>query len=254
MNSQRKTDSFYDHRERYEQTPDRYNEIASNKSVRTLLISLGKEWKKNLQAINYVDVGCSGGKGTQEFALFLKEITGLSVKVAGADVSKECKLSCESKGIDFSCIDFNSEALPFRDCQVITVFETIEHIFNTDFLIESVHQCLSKDGILLITTLNVVCWKNRILVPLGIQPFNTEVSMNKLSYGYRINSLRRRIDLWKPAGHIRPFTLYSLCDLLQDNGFRIVKSFGLENWASFKILEKLSKNMCTGMLVIAKPA
>jgi hypothetical protein len=107
---------------------------------------------------------------------------------------------------------------------------------------------------LLITTLNVVCWKNRILVPLGIQPFNTEVSTQKLSYGYRFGSLKQRMDTWKPAGHIRPFTIYSLCDLIQDNGFQVINSFGLENWKSFKFLEKLSKNMCTGMLVIAKPS
>ncbi len=62
------------------------------------------------------------------------------------------------------------------------------------------------------------------------------------------------METWPPAGHIRPFTLHSLRDMLEDNGFTIVKSFGLENWRSLKFLEHISKNMCTGMLVIAKPA
>ena len=104
----------------------------------------------------------------------------------------------------------------------------------------------------MITTLNVVCWKNRILVPLGIQPINTEVSTRKLSYGYRLAGLKRRVDAWKPAGHIRPFTLHSLGDMLLDNGFAVVASYGLENWRAFKFLERIAKNMCTGILVIGQ--
>jgi SAM-dependent methyltransferase len=216
-------------------------------------VSLSSEWRKKRQTIIYADIGCGSGDGTIKFAQFIRNITGLWVKAAGADASEDCRIPCESKGIEFSSVDFNFEQLPFKDCQVITLFETVEHIFNTDLLISSLRKSISKDGVLLVTTLNVVCWKNRILVPLGIQPFNTEVSAEKLSYGYRIGSLKNRMETWKPAGHIRPFTLYSLCDLLEDNGFEVLKSYGLENWRGFKFLERLSKNMCTGMLVIARP-
>ena len=252
MVSQQGTECFYNHRERFEQTPDRYGELISKKPVIQLFSSLARDWKKNRESIKYLDIGCGSGKGTRKFAQFIQETSGISVEAVGADASRECQNACESEGIKFSCLDFNSDSLFPKDCQVVTVFETIEHIFNTDFLLTSIRKSISADGILLITTLNVVCWKNRILVPLGIQPFNTEVSTKKLSYGYRLDSLKHRMDTWKPAGHIRPFTIYSLCDLLQDNGFQVINSFGLENWKGFKFLEKLSKNMCTGMLVIAK--
>jgi 2-polyprenyl-3-methyl-5-hydroxy-6-metoxy-1,4-benzoquinol methylase len=248
-----KSDPFWNQRERYEQTPDRYSELTAIKPVRKLFTSLGNQWRSTRKEITYVDIGCGNGNGTQRFSLFLKETTGMPIKTAGADASKDCQSLCESKGIEFSCIDFNSEMLPYKKCQVVTLFETIEHIFSTDFLLNSIRQSISSDGVLLVTTLNVVCWKNRILVPLGIQPFNTEVSTKKLSYGYRVDSLKRRMEIWEPAGHIRPFTIYSLRDLLEDNGFSVCNVFGLENWRAFRFLEKLSKNMCTGMLVVAKP-
>jgi len=254
MNNKQKSDYLWDRRERYEQTPDRYSELISMKPVIEIFSSLGGNWKKSREVINYVDIGCGNGSGTQKFAVFLEKITGMSITTNGADASIECQKPCENRGINFFCLDLNSGTLPFRDFQVVTLFETIEHIFNTDFLLNSIRDSISRDGVLLITTLNVVCWKNRILVPLGIQPFNTEVSTQKLSYGYRISSLKKRMETWKPAGHIRPFTIYSLCDLLEDNGFEVIDSFGLENWRGFKFLEKISKNMCTGMLVIAKPS
>ncbi len=248
-----KTGNLFNDRARFEQTPDRYTELTAKKSLRLMLASLAKEWKKSRTTLRYADIGCGSGDGTAKFRFFLQEVTGMPVKAVGADAAQECKTPCESRGIEFSCTDLNTETLPFEDCQIVTLFETIEHIFNTDFLLQSIRKAMSSDGVLLVTTLNVVCWKNRILVPLGIQPFNTEVSNNKLRYGYRINRLKNRMDTWKPAGHIRPFTIYSLCDLLEDNGFRVTGSYGLENWGSFKFLEKLSKNMCTGMLVFAKP-
>jgi SAM-dependent methyltransferase len=254
MNNKQKSDYLWDSRERYEQTPDRYSELITMKPVIEILSSLGRNWKKSREVINYVDIGCGNGRGTQKFAIFLEKTIGMPISTNGVDASTECQKPSENRGINFFCLDLNSGILPFGDCQVVTLFETIEHIFNTDFLLDSIRDSVSRDGVLLITTLNVVCWKNRILVPLGIQPFNTEVSTQKLSYGYRIGSLKRRMETWKPAGHIRPFTIYSLCDLLTDNGFEVIDSFGLENWRGFKFLEKISKNMCTGMLVIAKPA
>lgn len=179
----------------------------------------------------------------------------MPVKVVGVDASKKCEQQCRELKINFLRVDLGVDPIHITEpFQVVTLFETIEHIFNTDSLLQEIRSLLSKDGIFLVTTLNVACWKNRILVPLGIQPMNTEVSTKKLSYGYRLDSLKRRVDFWKPAGHIRPFTLYSLQDILQDNGFKIISTHGLENWRLFKILQYFSKNMCTGILVLAQAA
>jgi SAM-dependent methyltransferase len=248
-----KAEEFWEKRERFDLTPDRYSEVPAKKSMGELVANFGLKWKKNGSTVTYVDVGCGDCRGTKAFATFIEKQTGLQVKPFGVDASKQCEGVCRGKGVDYLRLDIGSEPIPMRNVQVVTLFETIEHVFNTDFLLESIRRAMSSDGLLLVTTLNVVCLKNRILVPLGIQPMNTEVSTRKLSYGYRLNSLKKKVDVWQPAGHIRPFTLHSLCDMLEDNGFGVVASYGLENWRAFKFLERVAKNMCTGMLVAAKP-
>ncbi|MCW3994705.1 MAG: class I SAM-dependent methyltransferase [Candidatus Bathyarchaeota archaeon] len=254
MNERKKSEDLWDKRERFEQTPDRYREIACKKPVAQVLERLGSQWRKDCLWINYADLGCGEGKGTKFFSEFLVKTVGLPVKSIGVDASAICAVPCRERGIDFCKVELGAEPLNLSDYQVITLFETIEHVFNTDKLLESIRQSISKDGVLLVTTLNVVCLKNRLLVPLGIQPFNTEVSTKKLSYGYKYKSLRQRMDTWKPAGHIRPFTLYSLTEMLEENGFKVLKSLGLENWRTLKVLEHVAKNMCTGILVVAVPS
>jgi SAM-dependent methyltransferase len=253
LTNQQNTGELWNQRERYIQTPDRYSQLIAKKPFNKLFASLATCWKKNRDILNYADLGCGNGVGTQKFAKFLHKTTEMSIRTIGVDASIECEKPCTNSGIDFFCSQLDSGPLPFTDFQVVTLFETIEHIFDTDLLLDSIRRSISNDGVLVISTLNVTCWKNRILVPLGIQPFNTEVSTRKLSYGYRINSLKNRMDTWKPAGHIRPFTLYSLSDLLDDNCFSVIASYGLENWSTFKFLERIAKNMCTGIVVIAKP-
>ena len=244
---------FWDKRERYQLTPDRYFQVPEIPSIRNLLTEKGEEWREKYCHISYADVGSGNCKGTLVFSDFLEKCARMPVDAIGIDASSQCEALCREKGLDYIQLDASSEAIPIKDLQVITLFETIEHIFNTDFLLDSIQRALSSDGVLLVTTLNVVCLKNRILVPLGIQPINTEVSTKKLRYGYRLNSLKKRVDTWQPAGHIRPFTLYSLCDMLEDNGFTVIRSYGLENWRALKFLERVAKNMCTGILVVAKP-
>ena len=244
---------IWEKRERYELAPHRYLEVSSIGSIRKLFMDLGEHWKSRRKEISYVDLGCGNCSGALEFSDFLRKTTKLQVKTVGIDGSAKCGVVCKDRGVEFIQLDLGSERIPLQDQQVFTLFETIEHVFNTDHLLRSIRKSISDDGLLLITTLNVVCWKNRILVPLGIQPFNTEVSTEKLSYGFRFGRLKKRMDMWKPAGHIRPFTLYSLCDMLEDNGFTIVMSCGLENWRAFKFLEVIAKNMCTGILVVARP-
>lgn len=253
MDGQHVPKDFLNARSRYESTPHRYSEVTSIVSLQRFFRDLGNVWRKNRQFISYVDLGCSDCTGTRIFVDFLRKMTSMEVRSTGIDGSSQCQESCRSRNIDFLSIDLGREPIPLRDCQVLTLFETIEHIFDTDFLVQSIRNSISNDGILLVTTLNTACWKNRILVPLGIQPVNTEVSTKKLSYGYRLQFLKNWVDTWKPAGHIRPFTMYSLKDLLEDNGFAVVNSYGLESWRSLKFLKYVSKNMCSGIFMIARP-
>jgi SAM-dependent methyltransferase len=177
--------------------------------MKKLFELMGSRWQSKRKWVNYVDLGSGDCKGTQVFADFIGKSSGMVVKVTAVDASNKCEDLCKEKGVDFLSLELGSDVLPLKDCQVFTLFETIEHVFETDRLLKSIRNSISTDGLLLATTLNVVCWKNRIMVPLGIQPFNTEVSTRKLSYGYRFESLKKRWLLGSLQG-IFALSLYIL--------------------------------------------
>ncbi|MHA1631672.1 MAG: class I SAM-dependent methyltransferase [Candidatus Freyarchaeota archaeon] len=236
---------FYNQRSRFSRGPNRYLELAS----RTKIVKLIKKLIPPLAGqVNYLDVGCGNCLGTEYFANLLRKITKREVKATGVDIAPSCK----NTEVSTLRLDLNSQRIPFsKHFHIATVFETIEHVFNTDFMLESISNSLVNRGLLILTTLNIVCWKNRILVPLGIQPINTEVSTKKLTYGYKLGFLKKYVGKWKPSGHIRPFTLNSLTELLEDSNFQVVHTFGLENWRVAKLFEKFAKGLCTGIGVLA---
>ena len=73
----------------------------------------------------------------------------------------------------------------------------------------------------LISTPNLASWANRIVMLLGYQPYNVEVSTEILAgvpwraYGFAT-----------PSGHIRAYTLRALKEVLLHHGFKIVKIRG----------------------------
>jgi len=242
---------FQDKRDRFIGGPDRYKEITSNRYILGHITDILN--KSGCQELKYLDIGCSEGIGSVYLKNILEKILSKKIELYGTDISLKCRDSCIKNDIKFMKLDLNEDTLPFKDhFDIITVFEVIEHIFYTDFFIQSVYSALKPGGIAIITTLNTVSWKNRILVPLGIQPMNTEVSAENLGYGYRYEIIKNYMKKWKPAGHIRQFTLYSLEDFLKDNKFKVSLRFGIENWRYFRFLESLP-NMCTSIgMVITK--
>ena len=241
---------FQDKRERFERGPNRYKEITLNSYILGHITDILN--KSECQELRYLDIGCSEGDGSVYLKNTLERILSRKIESYGTDISLKCKENCVKNDIRFKQLDLNEDILPFKNYfDIITVFEVIEHIFYTDFFIQSVYSALKPGGVAVITTLNTVSWKNRILVPLGIQPMNTEVSAESLGYGYRYQFIKNYMKKWKPAGHIRQFTLYSLEDFLEDNKFKISLKFGIENWRFFKFLE-IFPNMCTsiGMVMI----
>src|SRR5690606_16552983 len=110
-----------------------------------------------------------------------------------------------------------TKSLPFEknefDCVILG--EVIEHVPNTDFVLQEIRRVLKKNGTLLISTPNLVSWANRILVPLGIQPLFTEVS-NEVNLGRFFSFLGQG---GKVQGHLRIFTFKSLEEILVKERF-----------------------------------
>jgi hypothetical protein len=83
---------------------------------------------------------------------------------------------------------------------------------------------LKKRGYFVFATPNLLAWFNRILVPLGVQPLFLEPSTKSKLVG--AGFLARFKKESQPVGHVRIFTTRALKDMLEMNGFEILKIKG----------------------------
>jgi 2-polyprenyl-3-methyl-5-hydroxy-6-metoxy-1,4-benzoquinol methylase len=115
--------------------------------------------------------------------------------------------------------DLNVDTLPWDDdfFDVIICSEIIEHIFDTDRLLEQIKRVLKPSGTLIISTPNLASFFNRLFILFGYQPVGTEVSCVNTRYGNRFRKALR------PAGHIRNFTYAAFVDIIKAHGFKIEK-------------------------------
>lgn len=160
-----------------------------------------------------LDVGCNDGY-LGELLLKNKNI------VHGVDIAEKNLKIAKKRGLKVKYFDVEKNYFPFPDkfFDIIILGDIIEHIFETDILFRNCNRILQKNGILIITTPNVASLGRRIMLLLGISPF-LEVSAE-----LPVNGL-------PSAGHIRYYTIGTLKNQLEYNGFSIreLKGSGMEN-------------------------
>lgn len=143
---------------------------------------------------------------------FEGEIFGLDQSVS--IMEKALPLLVEAKPCDL-----NAESIPWENdfFDIVVCGEVIEHLYDTDKLIQEVRRVLKPGGKAIFSTPNLSSFFNRIFLLLGYQPLYTEVSLKISNYG---NPFRKSLN---PAGHIRVFTYKALSDILNANGFSIIR-------------------------------
>ena len=178
--------------------------------------------KKYSSGNKLLDIGCGN-------ALFLEaaaKVLGPKLKYYGVDYSR-FRLKQAKKRTDFEFEWCNLEkGIPYPDKQFDIIYsgEVIEHLYNPDFMLTECNRVIKKDGLLVITTPNLVAWYNRILVLLGVQPIFYETSTKSAKIGAGLMRGLKRQDV--PVGHLRLFTKAALRDLLENEGFTIVEMKG----------------------------
>jgi SAM-dependent methyltransferase len=171
-----------------------------------------KQMASKYNFASYLDVGC----GTGEFA------KSLNISVThGIDMDYHV-FNIAKKNLIFKHWDFNEYGLPYPDSNfdLVTCLEVLEHIPKTDEVIAEIYRVLIPGGILILSTPNLNCWYNRILIGIGKCPAFYEVSYKK-HYG-TFNK-----NLPKPVGHCRLFPSVSLIEFLKDNKFSIISTTGI---------------------------
>ena len=111
----------------------------------------------------------------------------------------------------------NSERDKF---DIVLLMDILEHVADTDRLIENARSYVSPNGFIVLTTPNLSSLVCRISLLLGFLPPPMEVSFRNASYG--------RFSLGgPPVGHIRVFTYNALVDFSISHGLTISKISGI---------------------------
>jgi 2-polyprenyl-3-methyl-5-hydroxy-6-metoxy-1,4-benzoquinol methylase len=105
---------------------------------------------------------------------------------------------------------------------VVFCFEVIEHVDNTDVLLQNCYKHLKPNGLLMLSAPNLASFYSRIELLFGLQPHLLEVSNLKANFGTGIfGKLNNSHN--KPIHHIRGITYKAMKELLTSQYFQIVK-------------------------------
>jgi len=200
-----------------------------------------------------LDLGCGDGSFTMKVAEMLS-----AKEVYGVDIDSESIKEARVRGVKAYEADLNADKLPFPDesFDVVTAFEVIEHLWNTDNLLQEAHRVLRKGGFFILTTPNPASWVNRLLLLFGYLPMHYNCS---LRFELEKRPFQSKFDPLRPCTHIRLYTLKTLVKHLQLYGFRIVYLSGFSTAYTsrnivVRILDKifsLKKTLAAGVLVVA---
>ncbi len=134
----------------------------------TFLLENFGRGKKNL------DVGCGIG--------FIGEILlNQGYKVYGIDISSKRLKIAKKKGLIVKRIDVEKSKITFpkNSFDAIILGDILEHVFDTDALLQKCWQLLKTNGKIIITTPNVTSIGRRLL--FGINPFLEYSSMVRIN-------------------------------------------------------------------------
>lgn len=177
---------------------------ARVKKVLSLLPQLGAD-------AAYLDIGCSAGAITGHCAdrIGTKDVHG--VDIGGVDEAR-------NRGVKAVSVDLNKgESLPYSDkCfDVITCLETLEHLYDPDFILSEIWRLLKPGGLVVVDVPRLDSLMNILLLTLGYQPPGVECSTHS-RYG-AINATSML------TGHVSYFTRKAFLEILGSNGFTVKK-------------------------------
>ena len=152
-----------------------------------------KNFVENFSKVKILDIGCGVGAMSLYFSFLGANVKGIDVSQRAIDIAEKAK-----KQLNFKNISFSKKLLQkgTGKYDLVLASEVIEHIENEKQFLSKIGSQLSEGGLLYLTT----PLKENCLYRLGFyKTFDKEV------------------------GHLRRYTVASIQDLLQENGFIILE-------------------------------
>lgn len=173
----------------------------NNDKITFILQFVGKNKK-------ILDIGCNDG-----FIGFKLLKNGNDVY--GVDLVKRDVQRAKKRGMKARVVDVEHQQFPYpQNCfDGILFTDVIEHIFDTDLILEKIYRILKPGGFLIITTPNVCSLARRLMLLFGKNPF-LEYSSTVLYKNY------------PPVGHIRYYLRSTLHEQLIRHKFKNIHIFG----------------------------
>lgn len=158
--------------------------------------------RRNLNRdLRILDVACNDG--------YLGKIYSQYGTVSGVDLNEEAVRKARESGVNAIAGDiFKIDSIFNKDkFDVVIAGDIIEHVFDTELLLKKIYHILDINGVVLISTPNLVSLGRRIMSVLGKNPY--------CEYSAKSNGIN--------VGHIRYYTFANIKTQLQEVGFRHVR-------------------------------
>jgi 2-polyprenyl-3-methyl-5-hydroxy-6-metoxy-1,4-benzoquinol methylase len=106
-----------------------------------------------------------------------KEVYGVDIDEFALDKAKQRKIKTFKLDLSYDKIPLNNNSV-----DLVTALELIEHLINPDHMLREVHRVLNSHGQFILSTPNLASYVNRLILLLGYQPYNVEVSIRSFYY------------------------------------------------------------------------
>ncbi|WP_457617851.1 class I SAM-dependent methyltransferase [Lutibacter sp.] len=175
--------------------------------------------------------------------------------ISKRDVNIKCcdinpmKVPNESEHIKFFEQNVEKQFNLNSKVDVVTFFELIEHIDETDILLQNCYNNLKDDGLLICSLPNLASIYARIELLLGFQPHVLEVSNVYGNFGTGIFG-KLNNTTGTSIHHIRGFTLKAIKEMLSYYQFKLVKVYGYDH--RFKRLMRYFPSIASVNVIVAR--
>ncbi|MCK5521728.1 MAG: methyltransferase domain-containing protein [Thiomargarita sp.] len=219
----------------------RSNEQSADNILDAKLYELAIQHIKDEQEV--LNLGCGG------YLNFEKQlIRKRDVNIKCCDINP-MKVPNESEHIKFFEQNVEKRFNLDSKVDVVTFFEVIEHIDETDILLQNCYNNLKGDGLLICSLPNLASIYARIELLLGFQPHVLEVSNVYGNFGAGIfGKLNNPMNV--SIHHIRGFTHRAIKEMLSYYGFSIIKIYGYDH--RLKRLMKYFPSFASVNVIVAR--